>query len=151
MGCMPRGRGSAPESPARRAVPIMVAAAFTAALLTAGLACTSSTSNSPYPPKGLQHPIVTVVSVGAAVMGGHHVRIEGFNFASGDKVFFGRKPAQSVEIKPKELIIAVIPPGAGPGEVTVLYKNEGGNACTRVSRKYKCRAVHSADPGGAGQ
>lgn len=106
---------------------IMVTAAFTAALLTAGLACTSGSSshNSTYNSNGLQHPIVTGVSVGAAVTGTQHVRITGRNFAVGDKLFFDGKPAESVKIVSKTQITAVIPSGVGTGKVTVRYKPKG--------------------------
>lgn len=127
MHWMPHARGSTPESPAGSPMRIMVAAAFTAALLTAGLACTSGSSNhnSPYNPNGLQNPIVTGVSVGAAVAGRQYVHITGRNFAVGDKLFFDGKPAKGVEIVSKTRITAVIPSGAGTGKVTVRYKPKG--------------------------
>jgi hypothetical protein len=66
-----------------------VTAAFTAALLTAGLSCScgSSSRNSTVNSGGLQHPIANHISVGAAVVGGRRVVITGGLFASGDKVF----------------------------------------------------------------
>lgn len=155
MDCISRACGSTRRSPARRPVRVMVTAAFTAALLSAGLACTSSSSgssaannNNPVVDTGPQNPIVKGVAIGASVSGGNSVHITGRNFAVGDKVFFGGKQAVSVDIVSKTEITAVIPPGAQVGEVTVLYKTKG-NACTSGSHGYSCRSADASDLNGA--
>jgi len=84
----------------------------------------------PPPALGAARPVVT--SVGPAegpTSGGHEVRIEGANFATGVHVLFGDTPATSQQVLGFNAIVATAPPGAA-GRVRVTVVGPDGRRST---------------------